>query len=38
MIKRYSETHTSDYVYYFYLDGLMMLAALLHFAGHLLRL
>lgn len=31
VIKRYSETHTSDYVYYFYLDGLMMLSAVLHF-------
>ncbi|UYQ91296.1 UbiA family prenyltransferase [Chitinophaga horti] len=35
MIKRYSETHASDYVYYFYLDGLMMLSALLHYAGHI---
>lgn len=32
MIKRYAETHTSDYVYYCYLDGLMMLSALLHLA------
>lgn len=32
MIKRYSQEHTSDYVYYFYLDGLMMLSALLHLA------
>jgi 4-hydroxybenzoate polyprenyltransferase len=34
-VKRYSETHASDYVYYFYLDGLMMLSALLHYAGFL---
>ncbi|RPE12070.1 hypothetical protein EGT74_00490 [Chitinophaga lutea] len=30
MIKRYAQTHTSDYVYYFFLDGLMMLSALIH--------
>lgn len=30
MIKRYAHTHTSDYVYYFLLDGLMMLSALIH--------
>ena len=31
MIKRYAEENTSDYVYYFFLDGLMMVSALLHF-------
>lgn len=30
MIKRYAQEHNSDYVYYFFLDGLMMLSALLH--------
>jgi 4-hydroxybenzoate polyprenyltransferase len=30
MVKRYAQTHTSDYVYYFFLDGLMMLSALIH--------
>lgn len=30
MIKRYAHTHHSDYVYYFFLDGLMMLSALVH--------
>ncbi len=30
MVKRYAQTHTSDYVYYFLLDGLMMLSALIH--------
>ncbi|WP_343303145.1 UbiA family prenyltransferase [Chitinophaga niabensis] len=30
MIKRYAQEHDSDYLYYFYLDGLMMLSALLH--------
>lgn len=34
-LKRYAETHTSDYVYYFYLDGLMMLSALLHYIGYI---
>lgn len=30
MIKRYAQQHNSDYLYYFFLDGLMMLSALLH--------
>lgn len=30
MIKRYAQEHNSDYVYYFFLDGLMMISALLH--------
>lgn len=30
MIKRYVLAHNTDYVYYFFLDGLMMLSALLH--------
>lgn len=30
MIKGYAETHTSDYVYYGLLDGLMMLSAVIH--------
>lgn len=32
LVKGYAQKHTSDYVYYFFLDGLMMLSALLHFA------
>lgn len=30
LVKSYSQRNTSDYVYYFFLDGLMMLSALLH--------
>jgi len=30
MVKRYVLEHNTDYVYYFFLDGLMMLSAVLH--------
>ncbi|WP_123864816.1 hypothetical protein [Chitinophaga barathri] len=32
LVKAYAQKHTSDYVYYFFLDGLMMFSAILHFA------